>query len=49
MLDDTAAQNLLHLVGKQPAHLRLLGILVPIVSMAIVGFVVFRIWKLFKD
>ncbi len=47
-MDETAVHNLLRLVGKQPTHLKLLGILVPLVSMAFVGFVVYQIWKLFR-
>jgi hypothetical protein len=49
MSDETAAHNLLRLIGKQPKHLTLLGILLPLVTMAIVGFVIYRIWKLLKD
>jgi hypothetical protein len=48
MLDETAVHNLLQLVGKQPAYLKLLGILVPVVLIAIVGFVVFMIWTMFR-
>jgi hypothetical protein len=49
MSDETAAHNLLRLIGKQPKHLTLLGILLPLVTMAIVGYVIYRIWKHLKD
>lgn len=49
MYDETAVHNLLRLVGKQPKHLTLLGVLVPLVGLFIVGYVIYLIWKLLKD
>jgi hypothetical protein len=49
MVGETEVNNLQRLVGVQPPYLTLLGLLVPGLALAFLGFVMYQIWKLLKD
>ena len=49
MFDETAVLNLRKMLGVQPTHLTLLGLLVPLLALALLGFVMYQIWRLLKD
>ena len=46
---DIEAQNLQRMVSKQPAYLKALGVLAPLVTVAVLGYILYLLWRLFKE
>jgi hypothetical protein len=48
-MSEIEAQNLQRMLSKQPAYLKALGILAPLVTVAILGYILYLIGRLFKE